>query len=196
VEHRHLLPDEIDLLLDDEAGFGVAPLKAHVRRCAECRAELEDARAVLAALDQLPHLAPSPLFAERVMQQVTVFEPWHVAALNSARRLVPQSAPARAIAALGGLSAAAILTVATFWMVARLDMLVFLVGAGIERARTAMLGAVSGAVTAALGEPALAMLRADGGMGAALVLTAFVLSLVLAAAGLRLAAGASRRRRG
>ena len=58
--NRHLLPEEIDLLIDGEAGFGVAPLKAHVRRCAECRGELEDARAVLAALDQLPHLAPSP----------------------------------------------------------------------------------------------------------------------------------------
>ena len=34
MNHRHLLPDEIDLLLDDEVGFGVAPLKAHVRDCA------------------------------------------------------------------------------------------------------------------------------------------------------------------
>ena len=195
MEHRHLLPDEIDLLLDDEAGFGVAPLKAHVRRCAECRAELEDARAVLAALDQLPHLAPSPLFAERVMQQVTVFEPWHVAALNSARRLVPRSSPARAVAALGGLSAAVILTVASIWMVARLDILVFVAGVAIERARTAMLGAVSGAITATLGEPALALLGAGGGMGAALVLSAFLASLVLAVAGLRVAAGASRRQR-
>jgi len=26
MNHRHLLPDEIDLLLDDEVGFGVNPL--------------------------------------------------------------------------------------------------------------------------------------------------------------------------
>ena len=39
MNHRHLLPDEIDLLLDDEVGFGVAPLKAHIRDCADCRAQ-------------------------------------------------------------------------------------------------------------------------------------------------------------
>ena len=44
MNHRHLLPDEIDLLLDDEVGFGVNPLRSHVRDCADCRAKVEDAR--------------------------------------------------------------------------------------------------------------------------------------------------------
>ena len=39
VNHRHLLPNEIDLLVDGEAGFGVAPLRAHVAECDECRAQ-------------------------------------------------------------------------------------------------------------------------------------------------------------
>ena len=96
--NRHLLPEEIDLLIDGEAGFGVAPLKAHVRQCADCQSELETAQAVATELDLLPHFAPAPLFADRVMQQVQVFEPWHVAAGDALRRLVPQSAPARVLA--------------------------------------------------------------------------------------------------
>ena len=47
MEHRHLLPEEIDLLLDGEVGFGVQPLRAHVRGCDLCRRELEDARALV-----------------------------------------------------------------------------------------------------------------------------------------------------
>ena len=187
MNHRHLLPEEIDLLLDDEAGFGVAPLSAHVRRCAECRAELEEARSVLSALDQLPHLAPSPLFTDRVMQQVVVFEPWHVAAVDTARRFVPRSRPARALALTGGLSAAALLTIVAVWLVARLDILVFVGTVALERARASLFASLGGVVGGATG--------ADSGMLAALVVTAFVVSVVLAAAGLRAMAGASRRRR-
>ena len=46
MKHRHLLPNEIDLLVDGEVGFGVAPLRAHVRECAECHAKLDEAREV------------------------------------------------------------------------------------------------------------------------------------------------------
>ena len=89
---RHLLPEEIDLLLDGEVGFGTAPLKAHARSCAECRAELEDARAVVRELEHLPHLSPSPLFTERIMAHVQVFVPWHVALLDTARQWMPPAA--------------------------------------------------------------------------------------------------------
>jgi hypothetical protein len=191
VNHRHLLPEEIDLLLDDEAGFGVAPLSAHVRRCAECRAELEEARAVLSALDQLPHLAPSPLFADRVMQRVDVFEPWHVAALDTAKQWVPRSKPARALALTGGLSAAAVLTIAAVWVLARLDILVFAGTVALERARVSLFASLGQVVGDATG----GALGASGGVLVALVVTAFVLSVVVAAAGLRALAGASRRRR-
>ena len=62
MNHRHLLPDEIDLLLDDEVGFGVAPLKAHIRDCAECRAKLDEAQLVVDALEDSPiSLRPTPL---------------------------------------------------------------------------------------------------------------------------------------
>ena len=191
--NRHLLPDEIDLLLDGEAGFGVAPLKAHVRRCAECQGELETARAIAAELDALPHFAPSSLFADRVMQQVQVFEPAHVTLLDTARRFVPQSRPARALAAAGGLSFASFLTVALLWVAARVDILTLIGSGALDRLRAALVAAGANAVAGAIGDPSLSMLRT--GAGLAIVATAFALSLVTAAAGLRLAAAASRRRR-
>ena len=80
MNHRHLLPDEIDQLLDDEVGFGAAPLKAHIAECDDCRGRLDDARAVTALIEKLPHLAPSHRFSERVMGEVQPFVPWHVAA--------------------------------------------------------------------------------------------------------------------
>jgi hypothetical protein len=195
VEHRHLLPDEIDLLLDDEAGFGVAPLRAHVRRCLDCRIELEEARAVLSALDQLPHLVPSPLFADRVMQQVAVFEPWHVAALDTLRPLVPRSRPARALALTGALSAAALVSIAAIWMVARLDTFVFIFGVALERARASLLANLNDAIGSVLGDSSAALAGSGGGLLAVLVVSAFLVAVVVAAAGLRAMAGASRRRR-
>ena len=67
MNHRHLLPNEIDLLVDGEAGFGVAPLRAHILECGECRERLDDARVVVEALEALPHFAPNARLAERVM---------------------------------------------------------------------------------------------------------------------------------
>ena len=191
--NRHLLPDEIDLLLDGEAGFGVAPLRAHVRRCAECQAELETARAITAELDALPHFTPSVQFADRVMQQVQVFEPAHVALLDTVRRFVPQSRPARALAAAGGLSIASFLTVAVLWIAARIDILTLIGSGALDRIRAALLAAGANAVATAVGDPSLSVLRT--GAGLAIVATAFALSLIAAAAGLRFAAAASRRRR-
>ena len=83
---RHLRSDEIDLLLDGEEGFGVTPLRAHVRSCIQCRMDLDRAREVVLLLDGLPDFAPSTAFADKVMSQVQVFEPWHAAALNTASK--------------------------------------------------------------------------------------------------------------
>jgi hypothetical protein len=188
---RHLLPEEIDLLLDGEAGFGVAPLRAHVRRCAECQAELDTARLVADELDRLPHLVPAPLFADRVMREVQVFEPWHVALGDAVRRLVPQSRPARVLAAAGGLSLATLLTVATLWVVTRVDVLALLGGLAVERTRAAVLAVLGEVARGVLGEGALA-----AGTGPlVLAAGAFVLTLVAATAGLRRVAAASSRRR-
>ena len=69
MNHRHLLPNEIDLLVDGEAGFGVAPLRAHILECSDCRERLDDARVVVTALEALPHFAPDSRLADRIMAQ-------------------------------------------------------------------------------------------------------------------------------
>jgi len=129
--YRHLLPDEIDQLLDGETGFGIAPLEAHVRECAECRAELEAGRQVVDAMEHLPRLAPSPLFADRVLSQVHMYEPWDVAVrdtvANWAVHLVPQSRALRVVAGGVALSVGAVLSVACVWLATHLDA-VFFVG--------------------------------------------------------------------
>jgi hypothetical protein len=196
VNHRHLLPDEIDLLLDGEVGFGVTPLRAHVRECPQCRAELEDARAIMAELERLPHLAPSPNFADRVMAQVHVFEPWHVTALDTARRWVPRSRPARMLAGTVGLSAAFLLSAGALWLAFRVDLLLFFSNLLVERARAAVLGAADEVIAAAFGQSALDALRAGGTAGLALLATGLLVSVVIAALGLRAIAAASRRHRG
>ena len=196
MEHRHLLPDEIDQLVDGEAGFGVAPLMAHVDQCADCRAEVEEARQMVATLERLPHFTPSPLFAERVMTQVQVFEPWHVAAASTARRFVPRSLPARVLAAasLGGMGL--VLSATLVWLVIRLDAAMFFFNVAAERARDGLVSLLGGAVAAALGEPALDALRTSGPGTTAAVLTGLLLTVLAATLGLRALAVASRRRRG
>jgi hypothetical protein len=195
VEHRHLLPNEIDLLLDGDGGFGLTPLKAHVRQCAQCRSELEEARALTAALEHLPHFAPSPLFAEQVMAQVQVFEPAHVTAIDTARRWLPRTRPARVLAGAAAGSAALVLSFATLWVLARLDVVLFLTNLVAERSRGALLGAVGGTVGAAFGQPALEALRPSGADGLAVALTALLVAVAVAAVGLRAMIGVAARSR-
>ncbi|MEO8336593.1 MAG: hypothetical protein ABI664_16550, partial [bacterium] len=128
MNHRHLLPNEIDLLVDGEAGFGVAPLRAHIDECADCREQFEDARIVVDALEALPHFAPDSRLADRVMAQVPVFVPAHVAARDSVSRWIPKAAPARAAAAAIFTSAAGVLTLGLIWLATQGDAAVFMTG--------------------------------------------------------------------
>jgi len=194
VEHRHLLPDEIDQLLDGEAGFGVAPLQAHVDACPACRAELAEARQVVSALERLPHLAPFPLFADRVMAQVQVFEPWHVTALDSIKRWVPASRSARLVG-IGATSVFALLiSVAAVWTAFRLDAFLFFFDLAGQRARAALFDAVGSAIANTFGDAAVDALR-TGGMPAVVGITGFLALVVLAAVGLRAVLATARRRR-
>lgn len=195
--NRHLLPDEFDLLVDAdsgvEAGFGVAPLRAHVRECANCRAELEQEEALAAALGTMPHFAPPAGFADRVMAEVEVFEPWHVALADTARRvtrqLVPASAPLRVLAAGGALAMAALLTTLMVWVLARADVLAFTTDAAAAGVRDALWGSLQDLAATLAGAPA------SSGGAVALALAMFAAAIAVAATGLRAAAAASRRAR-
>jgi hypothetical protein len=192
---RHLRPDEIELLLDGEEGFGVAPLRAHVRQCASCDAELDKARELMVALDSLPDFAPSAAFADRVMSQVQVFEPWHAAALNTAQQFVPATRPARMAAGVGVAVSAGLLTAAGTWAVARADIALLMTQFGLERFREQVSAATSDLVTTVLGQPGLAAMLSSSPEMLALITGGFVAVTGLAVVGLRTLATASRRTR-
>jgi hypothetical protein len=194
MNHRHLLPNEIDLLVDGEAGFGVAPLRAHVLECGECRERLDEARVVVEALEALPHFAPNARLAERVMAQVPVFVPAHVAARDTVRRWMPRSAAARIAAVVIGTTVAGSLTLAMAWLVAvQGDAAVFIAGLLGERFRSAVSAAARSVAVALLGESALSTLQATGAIGTSLLVAGFLLAAVGTVAGLRRLAVAGRR---
>jgi hypothetical protein len=199
VNHRHLLPTEIDLLLDDEEGFGVAPLKAHVRSCPDCMARLEEARLVTDAIEELPHFAPSFSFADKVMAQVPVFVPWHVAARDSVRQAVhrwtPASRPARV--AVGGLAAsvASVLTVGILWIATQTDLLVFATGIAGSRFRELIVNNGRDALLTLFGSQTVALVSQAGTIGLVLCFGGFIAIAAGTAVGLRSLAVASSRRR-
>ena len=194
MEHRHLLPDEIDQLLDGEAGFGVAPLAEHVENCAKCRAELAEARQVVSALERLPHFTPSPLFRDRVMAQVQVFEPWHVSALDSVRRWLPASRPARVVGVAATTVFALLASIGAVWMAVRFDAFLFFFDIAGQRVRAAVFDSLGDTIASAFGSAAVDALR-SGGTTAAIGVTGFLILIVLAAFGLRALVATARRRR-
>jgi hypothetical protein len=193
---RHLLPHEIDLLLDDAEGFGVAPLREHTEACGDCRARYQDARAVLDRLDDLPHFLPRHGFADRVMGNVQVFVPWHVAARDTVARLVPSARPAR-IAALGLLGAgASVFTLAMVWLAAQTDLLVLASGLAGDRLRQQVNGVMGELAVMLFGQETLAIVARSGEVGAATVALLFAGVAGLALLGFRRAAAVAVRRRG
>jgi anti-sigma factor RsiW len=196
VNHRHLLPNEIDLLLDDEVGFGIAPLRAHVRDCAECRVRVDEARVVVDTLEELPHFAPSFDFANRVMAQVPVFEPWHVAAREAVMRWVPQSRPARVAALAFGSAIATVLTVAIVWLGTQTELVAFTGGAIGSRVRDVGYEALRDVVVTLFGDQAFVAVQHLGLLGLGLVAVGLLVTTAASVFGFRALATASSRRRG
>ena len=179
--NRHLLPAEIDLLLDGEVGFGTAPLKAHVRRCEECRSELDAARSLVRQLEHLPRYAPSPLFANRVMARVQIYVPWYITLLDRLRAMVPQSRPARAFAGAGAVAVLAVITVLSLALVSRLDALIFAIDLGYMRLQEWGSSVFASTVSAVFGEAALAAVRSAGWWGPIALMSILVLTTAGAA---------------
>jgi hypothetical protein len=196
MNHRHLLPDEIDLLLDDdEVGFGANPLKTHVRDCTECRAKVDEARFIVESLEDLPHFAPSHSFANRVMAQVPVFVPWHVSFRQTVAQYVPQSRSARL--ALGGLATAvaSVLTVAILWISTQTDVLVVASGAASDQVRGLVYQTGSAILSTVFGDQMFAIIQSTGRIGILAALLGMAAATAGSIAGLRALATASSRRR-
>lgn len=187
---RHLLPQEFDLLLDEEVGFGVPPLLGHVRECSQCANELAAARAAVEALERVPRFRPSPLFAERVMLRVHMFRPWHAAAMELARRLVPRPGPLRTAVTIGGGVALVTLTGLGLWAATRMNSFLFLLGVLTEQLRRIAIDAVD----TLFGGAAAAALEAGDPRSLTLVAVALTLSAILGIAGIAAAGRAVRAR--
>ena len=194
MNHRHLLPNEIDLLVDGEVGFGVAPLLAHVRECDVCRQELDEARQIAAMLEELPRFAPSYGLAERVMAQVPVFVPWHVAARDAVGAWIPKSRPVQVLALAGASMTAVGLTLATLWVLTRGGLVGVVTAAAGDQLRGVFESGLRGLVSALFGEQAFAAVTQGGVPAVAIAAVGFVTAAGVAMFGLRAAAAASRRR--
>jgi hypothetical protein len=194
VQHRHLLPNEIDLLLDEETGFGVQALKDHVRGCSDCAARLASARTVVSALTEVPLLAPRLGLADRVMAQVPVFVPWHVAARDAAVRLVPTTNVGRALAASLVALVGTVVSGLTVWIATRGDVLAMVTGLVGDQAREAVTAAAGNAVVALFGPQVVAAIQQTGPLGVALATGGFVVASLATVFGLRLIASPSRAR--
>lgn len=193
MHHRHLLPNEIDLLLDEETGFGVQPLKEHAGACPDCRARLREAQDLAAALSALPQLAPRIGMVDRVMAQVPVFVPWHVAARDVAARWVPTGPAARAAAALVVAVVGTAVTGLTLWIATRGDMVSAITGVAGEGVRGTVSRAFGDLVVALLGPQVFEAVQMAGPIGFALALGGFLVSSVATVLGLRRLAVSSRR---
>jgi hypothetical protein len=195
MHHRHLHPIEIDLLLDGEVGFNVAPLRGHVDECAACRAKLADAKVVTSKLDNLPRMAPSASFANKVMAQVQVVEPWHVALTSTAKRLVPQSRPMRVVMAASAGMIALGISSAAVWLSFRTDVAMYIAGLANERIRTAVASGLGSFARNVFGAGAIDALGTQGPAALAIGLGVAVVAAGSAAYGLRALTLASRRTR-
>lgn len=192
MHHRHLLPNEIDLLVDQETGFGVQPLRDHVAGCDSCRARLHEAQAVVSALGELPLLAPRFGLADRVMSRVPVFVPWHVAARDSVARLVPRQPALRAVAAVLIASVGALLTGMMLWVATRGDILSMATGLVGEQARATIADAIGNIVVALFGAQVIEAVQQVGPLGIGLAAGGFVIASLGTVLGLRSIATSSR----
>jgi hypothetical protein len=194
VQHRHLLPNEIDLLVDEESGFGVKPLREHVRDCVDCRARLAEAQEVVAALSEIQLFAPRVGMADRVMAQVPVFVPWHVSARDTVLQWVPTGPTARLLAATLIAVVGSVVTGLTLWIATRGDVLAMFTGLIGEQARSAATNAAGDVVVALFGPQVVQAVQLIGPIGIALAGGGFLVASIATVFGLRLIATSSRAR--
>ena len=136
----HLTPDDLERFLDGEEGPARAQVADHVATCPACQRALADAQQLVVALESLDDLIPSSAFADRVMAEVHVFEPWHAALSRTVSPWLPTTVAGRIAAGVGVTVAGAGTTAGSLWLLARADMAVLLAAVGLTDVRTHLLG--------------------------------------------------------
>jgi hypothetical protein len=192
---RHLLPDELDRLLDGDVGFARSEVEEHLATCPQCRRRLEEADRLLQELERAPRFAPSHDFADRVMRDVTVFVPWHVALRDTVTRALPAPGPARAAAAAFATGMAAVVTFGIVWLLSRTDLLVFAASMVGSRIRDLMVNASGTLVVALFGQQATDVFLRTSTLGLTAILLVVVGASIGALLSLRAIALAVARRR-
>ena len=195
MQERHLLPNEIDLLLDGEVGFGVSPLRAHIEQCADCRSRLGDARQIVDALERLPRLAPSVRFADHVLARVQIVVPVRVAALEFARRLLPKSTPVRLVMGASATVLATSISAGAVWIGLHADTALYAANLVFDRTRAALVNGAGSLIGSALGTTGLDAARLGGLTGLAIGAAVVLAAVGGATFGFRALATASRRSR-
>lgn len=190
----HLLPHQIDLLVDGNAGFTARTMRAHLADCPECRQRFDRAEDAALAVEALPHFTPRLPFADHVMAKVQVTEPWHVAITGSALRLVPTRGPIRVLATIGVSIVALAISTGTLWLALRGDLATWLLSAAFEGGRETLLASARSLVDRALGTDA-ATLAGGGAWPLALTAGLLTASLIGAALGFRRLAATARANR-
>ena len=173
----------------------MAPLRKHVDDCVECGTPFDALARVVVQLEGLPHLRPAPLFADRLMARVEVYQPWHVAARDFLGRLIPESSAGRVLMGGVGTAAAAGVTAGLVWIGHRADAVIFVGNYGLQRARTGLAASLVDATSSLLGSGAANSLLNGGPLVLAAATGAAVLGVFGVAAAVKgIAATANRRR--
>ncbi len=92
----HLSPDDIDLWLD---GTLAAEPARHLDACRTCLERVYAEREIVEQVTSLPLVSPTAGFADRVMQSVSIPDPFAIRSLAAARRRVFATPRALAVAA-------------------------------------------------------------------------------------------------
>lgn len=105
----------------DAADFAV--VDSHLNGCPQCQSEVAEWRSLFTMLATLPQYAPQPDFANRVMAQVRLADPWHVRVAarvsNRVQVFVPKTTRGwAAAAALLALPAMLFVTLA-YWLLSK-----------------------------------------------------------------------------
>ena len=172
----------------------MAPLREHVRGCAQCAAVFEDARLVAAALETLPHLAPSYAMADRIMARVPVFVPWHVAAWDATTRWLPRSRAGR-VASVGVMAGiGATLTAGALWVASRGDVVGFVTEVAGTHLRGGAAELLRNGMVTLFGPAVMDSLQRGGLLELGAVALGFLAAAAASGFGLRAIAAAARRR--
>ena len=113
----HLSPDDVELWL---SGILDAERTHHLERCAECFDRAQAEREIVEQVSALPLMAPSAGFADRVMAQVTVADPF---ALRSLRQRIFASRRSMAVAASLALALVGSMAASVAWSLANQEVL-------------------------------------------------------------------------